>query len=336
MKRSWPIYIITLAGMLVLVAIAWAMAGAASAELTVLMVPGLIGVHCVAMFAATPSWRRRRLYVTRLPWTPLGALVLFVVLLIGPEFTVARVANAIEGLAAGASHGSSPAAAVTEGGVEAFDEEGDAESGDHGAAGGLDDNGGVREAEMRLAALLVSAGILALAVVVMRAQGRDLWRGLGFSSRRLWRHIGIGVVAYFAFTWALLPVIDTVVRFVFEGFGWPIVEHEMLKEYRETTSVFGRAGIAAAIVLTAPFFEEVVFRGVLFQTIKRYAGSGVAVGATALVFSLLHPGAFVIVNIFFLGLVFGYLFDLTGSIVPGIVLHFLLNGVNMLMLALSA
>jgi len=348
MKRSWPIYIITLAGMLGLVAVAWASAAFRSVEdgqteaegvplalLAAFVVAALIGVHCVAMFAATPSWRRRRLYVTRVPWTPLQALVLFVVLLIGPEFTVALVANAAEKLGGQATHGSRPVVAVTGDGIQAVDEETKAGSGD-GAGDNSDEGGGALESYARLATLVVAAAILVLAAVVMRSHGRNLWRGLGFSSRRLWRHIGIGVVAYFAFTWALLPVLETAIRFVFEVFGWEMVEHEALTQYRETTSVFGRVALIVAIGLTAPFFEEVIFRGVLFQAIKRYAGSAVGIVVSALVFSLLHPGAFVIVNIFFLGLLFGYLFDLTGSIVPGIVLHFLFNATTMLFLMLYA
>jgi membrane protease YdiL (CAAX protease family) len=339
MKRSWPIYIITLVCVIVLLALViWVRtqiyeldtdeteADSVAAAVSILLAM-LIGVHCVAMFAAKPSWRRRRLYVTRLPWTLAQALLLLIVLFIGPEFTALIVTDVAKGIRGAATHDSRSAVVATDDSIEWPSDENEA-----GTNEGADEQRSVLETASPFVVLLVAAGILLVAAAVMRSQGRNLWRGLGFGSRRLWRNIGIGVVAYFAFTWALLPMLDTAIRLVFDVFGWEIVEHTGVTEYRETTSVFGRIAIIVAIGLTAPFFEEVIFRGVLFQTIKRYTGSALAIGASALVFAALHPGGYVATNIFFLGLLFGYLFDLTGSIVPGIVLHFLFNGVSLLML----
>ncbi len=341
MKRSWTAYILTLVGMLFLFALArWVRINvlheALSDEAVVLPVPVLLGAHCVAMFAATLSWRRRALYVTRLPWSAAQAAVFFVVLVVGPELAIGTFLAFTDGLA-GEEEGvsGSPAAeeiqSAPEGGEgDITDEAVEAEEAPaNGGSGSFDSYG-------RLAMPFVAAAILLLIVGVMRSHGLDAWRGFGFGRGRFWRYIGIGVVAYLAFTWAILPVLETAVRVVFNLLGVGVEEHEAIEMYRETHSPLIRTGLLVAITLTAPFFEEIIFRGVLFQTIKRYAGSAAAIVISAAIFALLHPGTYVIVNIFFLGLLFGYLFDRTGSIVPCIVLHFLFNATSTLMLVLSS
>jgi membrane protease YdiL (CAAX protease family) len=78
-------------------------------------------------------------------------------------------------------------------------------------------------------------------------------------------------------------------------------------------SWWGTAGHAAAVLLPAAFFEEVLMRGYVFSVLRRTAGWKVALVFTSVVFGLLHagnPGAdaqsmlAVIVAGFFLGAVF--------------------------------
>jgi membrane protease YdiL (CAAX protease family) len=180
-----------------------------------------------------------------------------------------------------------------------------------------------------------SVVLLLAFLFVVRAGGENFWRGLGFARRRLWRHIATGAGAYAAFTWAIMPVAQTGVAVAFRLLGLPMHGHEAVEEFRESTALQTRLALTLGISFRAPFFEEIVFRGVLFQTIKRYTGSVPAIVASAIVFALLHGTWFVIINIFFLGLLFGYLFDKTGSIVPGIVLHFLFNSTTLIMLLLT-
>lgn len=347
MKHWWITYILTLCGVLLLVALAfWVRIFVLHEEsadlgeerlyvvigLTLFAVPG---AHCVAMFASRPSWRRRALYVTRVPWSAGQAALFFVVLLLGPEMAVGALVGLGEETA-----GQEPALSNSAA-------EGQGPSTVHaGEADGSSDETEVEDAQPdwqeselesygRLAKPFVSVGILLVIAGVMRSRGLNVWRGLGFGGGRLWRHIGIGVVAYVAFTWAVLPVLETGFEALFNLFGREVEPHEAIQQYKETESALVRAGLLVSIMLAAPFFEEVIFRGVLLQTIKRYAGSAVAIVASALIFAALHGTLYVGVNIFCLGLLFGYLFDKTGSIVPGMVLHFLFNGTSTVFLVLG-
>jgi membrane protease YdiL (CAAX protease family) len=392
MKRSWPTYIVTFVGMIGLLVAAGHLrtsvthevqpgaggAGSLPAWLgTVSLLFALLGVHCVAVFAATPSWRRRALYVARLPWSVLQAVLFFLVLVVGPPFVVDVVAGIVERSNAEeqeAADATAPEATVaapadeqdaadgTSADVTAGDAtSGDATSGDEvsadtSSAGEAAEEQATEQAteetteeatqeaappESRfrvygqLAIPLISVGILLAIAMGLRSRGRNAWRGLGFERRRVWRNIGIGVAAYLAFTWAILPVLGTLVTVLFDLLGLAVKEHVAIREYRESASPLVHAALILAIMFTAPVFEEIAFRGVMFQTIKRYAGSAAAIALSALVFAAAHPGLYVKVNILFLGLLFGYLFDKTGSIVPGITLHFLFNATSMVVLLLA-
>ena len=83
--------------------------------------------------------------------------------------------------------------------------------------------------------------------------------------------------------------------------------------------------------------EELLFRGVLFAYFERWMGLRFAIGATALLFALLHvqeyQGAW---NHAFLILIVGLVFSLargiTGSLAPSIVLHMSYNATQMIVL----
>lgn len=357
MKRSWPIYIAVFIGMFVLIRLASyvqtsVLDGGAtvaeseeppSAAVLISLVLVLAGIHFVAMFAATPGWRRRSLYVTRLPWGAGVALVMAAALFLLPDLAALAGRGGDEtpeaddtAVVASEESVSTDTAEQPAGTDESVSSADEAEPGAEDAArsgenAGTDDESDGSKAEalttlpQELTRLAVATAVLVVLLLVARSAGEDYWRGLGFSRRRFWRHVGTGAAAYVAFTWAVIPVAQTAILLVFELLGLPVEGHEAVEEFRETTLLNTRLALVLGITVRAPLFEEIVFRGVLFQTIKRYGGAVPAIVASAAIFAALHGALFVMINIFFLGLLFGYLFDKTGSIVPCIVLHFLFN-----------
>jgi membrane protease YdiL (CAAX protease family) len=82
-------------------------------------------------------------------------------------------------------------------------------------------------------------------------------------------------------------------------------------------------------LVSAPFIEELVFRGFLQTTLYRYFHPAVAIGVTALIFLLFH-GAYsespvAMINVLGLGLIYGLLRDRSGSTLPGMVGHLFNN-----------
>jgi membrane protease YdiL (CAAX protease family) len=86
------------------------------------------------------------------------------------------------------------------------------------------------------------------------------------------------------------------------------------------------------IVIAAPISEEVCFRGMLFGGLRTSLPRLPAALIVGIVFGGLHitSGVSVIPPLVFLGFVLCLLFEETGSIVPGILLHMLNNAVVLL------
>src|SRR4029077_15243356 len=80
-------------------------------------------------------------------------------------------------------------------------------------------------------------------------------------------------------------------------------------------------GIAlVGLVLVAPAAEELVFRGLRFATLGRFA-----LPLTTILFALAHGLAVLLIPVAFAGLLLGLLRQRTGSVYPGMGVHMSLN-----------
>jgi CAAX protease family protein len=103
------------------------------------------------------------------------------------------------------------------------------------------------------------------------------------------------------------------------------------KLFNSPSAAYALAGFA---ILLAPFMEELFFRGILFSFFEHKAGVWVAIAGTALLFGLFHvPEYWGAWNhallILLVGLVFSLARGLTGSLVPGVLLHTAYNATLM-------
>lgn len=81
------------------------------------------------------------------------------------------------------------------------------------------------------------------------------------------------------------------------------------------------AVLCASAILIAPITEEILFRGFLYATLRRYLGPLGAISLTAALFSLLHSYAFGFLSLFLIGFLLGYLYERTGSLVASVAAH---------------
>lgn len=80
------------------------------------------------------------------------------------------------------------------------------------------------------------------------------------------------------------------------------------------------------ICLLAPFVEETVFRGaILRQLLISMRGKWLAVALSALIFALIHLNPAQMPYAFLAGLFLGWMYSRTGSILPGVVFHWVNN-----------
>jgi membrane protease YdiL (CAAX protease family) len=110
----------------------------------------------------------------------------------------------------------------------------------------------------------------------------------------------------------------------------PIVPPFMADAYRTATFV---PALYIAIVIVAPIFEEIFFRGFLFEGVRHSRlGPGGAIGMTSLVWAIIHVqyDTYGVSTVFALGLLFGFARLKLESVYVPVVMHALASFVAMI------
>lgn len=139
----------------------------------------------------------------------------------------------------------------------------------------------------------------------------------------------------------------TIAKMIFIGLGVSVVSYCATVVLVAIASVIGIDLAAATITIPSSpaaiflfivnttiipaFFEEMAFRGVVMQTLRRF-GDGFALITSSLLFALIHANFAQTPNAIIMGLVMGYFTMLTGSLWPAIAIHFANNLSVILML----
>jgi CAAX protease family protein len=171
------------------------------------------------------------------------------------------------------------------------------------------------------------AGFVAAWLVVTRLGRRPFWRTLGW-----------GWIPQFK------PVHAVVLAFLMTGFA---ILLQRILPYQETDmekllkmGLAARIVVAALAVMTAPFIEEIVYRGVIFSTIEGLMGKAPAVIFVTLLFALVHVPQYwgsvaTIAAILSLSFVLTLLRAWTGKLLPCVVTHLVFNGIQAAVLLLA-
>jgi membrane protease YdiL (CAAX protease family) len=87
--------------------------------------------------------------------------------------------------------------------------------------------------------------------------------------------------------------------------------------------------LALLLVVIAPIAEEIFFRGFLYRLLRQYLPAWATIAVSACAFAALHGAPSLFPWLFFMGLVFGYVVEKTGSLYSSIVIHAMVNGLAM-------
>lgn len=96
-------------------------------------------------------------------------------------------------------------------------------------------------------------------------------------------------------------------------------------------SVLGYILFFIEIAILPAIFEEILFRKVMLDSAKKH-GTKFAIIFTAIMFGLIHMNIPQAVNAMFIGIIFAYITIKTGTIIPAIILHFINNGTQALLM----
>lgn len=91
-----------------------------------------------------------------------------------------------------------------------------------------------------------------------------------------------------------------------------------------------RAGVVLAVVVAGPLVEEMFFRGVLFRGLRLRHPRGLATIGVATFFALAHEDARYFAPILLVGLAITHLRALSGSLLPGLLVHGAFNAASLI------
>jgi membrane protease YdiL (CAAX protease family) len=118
--------------------------------------------------------------------------------------------------------------------------------------------------------------------------------------------------------------------------GNPQTELDRLIESSRATAL----ATAFLATVTAPFVEEVIYRGVLYSAVQRAIGKTWAVTVVVLLFAAIHvpqywPNFGVIGTILLLSFVLTAIRARTGRLLPCFIIHLIFNGIQSILIVLS-
>jgi len=175
-----------------------------------------------------------------------------------------------------------------------------------------------------LAIPLVNLPLLALAYVhLLRPAGLNFWNGFGLSIDRayLGRLAGSILAVVAAGLWG-----EWVLGRVAESLG--LTNH--WTEWFDPNLVWAPGSVAAISLLEyvvfAPIFEEIAFRGLLYAILRRRFPFMPAAFMSASLFAVAHGyGLIGFVSVLWSGFLWAWIYEKTGSLLPGIIAHTLNN-----------
>ena len=112
---------------------------------------------------------------------------------------------------------------------------------------------------------------------------------------------------------------------IFQSFGIDFASTEAAAALTDTPDTpMGFVLNLIYVAVLPAFFEEIAFRGVIMQPLRKY-GDWFAIGISAVIFGLIHGNMTQMPFAICAGIALGYVFIVTGSIWPSVIIHFLNN-----------
>jgi membrane protease YdiL (CAAX protease family) len=101
-----------------------------------------------------------------------------------------------------------------------------------------------------------------------------------------------------------------------------------VQQLQGPVSLVHRLYFAVVAIFLAPLVEEVLFRGIIYPTVKQAGFPKLALWGTSLLFALIHGNLLSFLPLVFLALIFTWLYEQTDNLLASIVTHACFNAAN--------
>lgn len=146
------------------------------------------------------------------------------------------------------------------------------------------------------------------------------------------RGLAQGLAAY----WVASLGVFTTARLIETLTGQPLVSGNPALDLFRDPQPGALIWLGVLVVLIGPWFEESLFRGLLYRSLRPAAGRWGATIISSALFAVAHGDPSGLVPYLVLGIVFAQTLEYTGSLFPAVIAHGLFNGQTFVLLCLMS
>jgi membrane protease YdiL (CAAX protease family) len=173
-------------------------------------------------------------------------------------------------------------------------------------------------------------GLLALLFHIAGIQGRELF---GLHWKKMPALLGLSVLFYLA-ALPLLWFYSALYQILLHQFGFDFYLQDVAQVLTAPAPWPVRTALFFIMVIVAPVFEEIVFRGILLPFFVRRTGFWPGIGLVSLLFAGLHWHLPSLLPLFLLSVMFSLAYARTQSLLVPMGMHAAFNGVTVALLLL--
>ena len=171
-------------------------------------------------------------------------------------------------------------------------------------------------------------GVTLVLIHIFLSQHQMTWgEAFGFREPRLARAIFLGALVSILLLPVALSLAELSARLI-RSAGFSPELQQPVQVVREATSIFQLIVHGLAAVAFAPVVEELIFRGILYPTVKRFSSPGAALWGVSFLFALTHMNFTVLLPLTVLAIILTFLYETTRNLIAPIIAHSLFNAAN--------
>jgi membrane protease YdiL (CAAX protease family) len=168
---------------------------------------------------------------------------------------------------------------------------------------------------------------LVLVDVFLRLHKITWSEAFGFKTPRLGRAIFLSLIVGVL----ILPIaleLQELSAKVLRIFSMPVQPQAVVKVVESTTSHWDLAFQGIIIMLIVPFVEEVIFRGIIYTSVKQMGFRKTALWGSSIFFAVMHMSPPHILPLTVLGIILVFLYETTQNLIAPILTHSFFNALN--------
>jgi membrane protease YdiL (CAAX protease family) len=163
--------------------------------------------------------------------------------------------------------------------------------------------------------------------LLLRAYHLKWSEAFGFAAPRLGRSLLLAILV----AMAVLPIAWSLGQLsarIMTGLHFQPVVQSPVQILQAGSNLPLKLTIGLIAIVVAPFVEELVFRGLVYPTLKQQGFPRLALWGTSLLFAAVHENAMIFLPLTFLAVILTLLYESTENLLTSILTHSLFNFVN--------